>query len=100
MEAGSSFHRFCNSIRAGTDSDDHNNNSPRTQETVTVGQESDHGGVSDTNSDASAAESMCIGNHGNNHMSLSPISVETEESGTEDDKNDLPFIDFLGVGAA
>ncbi|KAI6696992.1 hypothetical protein NL676_017111 [Syzygium grande] len=92
--------RFCNNIRAGTDSDDHNDNSPRTQGTVTVGQEADHCGVSDTNSDASAAESMCNGNHGSNRMSLSPVSVDTEESGTEDDKIDLPFIDFLGVGAA
>lgn len=92
--------RFCNNIRAGTDSDDHNDNSPRTQGTVTVGQEADHCGVSDTNSDASAAESMCNGNHGSNRMSLSPVSVESEESGTEDDKIDLPFIDFLGVGAA
>lgn len=92
--------RFCNNTRAGADSDDHNNNSPRTQGTVTVGQEADHCGASDTNSDASAAEFMCIGNRGNNHMSLSPVSVETEESGTEDDKIDLPFIDFLGVNAA
>ncbi|KAF7852239.1 hypothetical protein BT93_L5380 [Corymbia citriodora subsp. variegata] len=91
---------FCNNITAGTDSDDHNDSSPRTQRRVTVGQEADHCGASDTKSDASAAESMCIGNRGNNHMSLSPVSVETEESGTEDDKIDLPFIDFLGVGAA
>ncbi|XP_030518246.2 transcription factor MYB56-like [Rhodamnia argentea] len=97
VEAGSSFSRLCtNNIRAGADSDDRNDNSPRTQGTVTVVEEADHGGASDTNSDASAGESTGIGNPG----SLSPVSVETEESRTEDDKIDLPFIDFLGVGAA